>query len=81
MAGVRKILKKLAKHVKPSEPTPGFVALQISHPHEPGYQITQVPATTATPVHTHACAAPSAALAACMEQGGQACDMGHAVSS
>lgn len=42
MAGVRKILKKLAKHIKPSEPTPGFVVLQISHPHDPGYRITQV---------------------------------------
>jgi hypothetical protein len=42
LAGMRKILKKLAKHVKPSEPTPGFVALEISHPHEPGHRILQV---------------------------------------
>ena len=42
LAGVRKILKKLAKHAKPSEPLPGFVALEISHPHEPGNRILQV---------------------------------------
>ena len=41
-AGVRKILKKLAKHVPPSEPVPGYLALEISHPHEPGYRLLQV---------------------------------------
>lgn len=39
---MRKILKKLAKHVPPSEPVPGYLALEISHPHEPGYRLLQV---------------------------------------
>ena len=48
MAGVRKILKKLAKHVPPSEPVPGYLALEISHPHEPAYRLLQV---RISPVH------------------------------
>ncbi|CAL5218517.1 g204 [Coccomyxa viridis] len=39
MRGIRKILKKLAKHVPPSSPMPGYVALEIDHPHEPEKRI------------------------------------------
>ena len=42
MRGIRKILKKLAKHVPPSSPMPGYVALEIDHPHEPEKRILSV---------------------------------------
>ena len=42
MRAIRKILKKLSKHVPPSSPMPGYVALEIDHPHEPGNRILTV---------------------------------------
>lgn len=42
MQGIRKILKKFAKHVEPTKPAPGFLALEIQHPHEPGWKMMQV---------------------------------------
>ena len=42
MRAIRKILKKLSKHVPPSSPMPGYVALEIGHPHEPGNRILSV---------------------------------------
>ena len=45
MRGVRKILKKLAKHVPPSSPMPGYIALEIDHPHEPEKRILSVQST------------------------------------
>ena len=42
MQGIRKILKKFAKHVEPTKPSPGFLALEIQHPHEPGWKMMQV---------------------------------------
>jgi SPX domain protein involved in polyphosphate accumulation len=42
MQGIRKILKKFAKHVDPTKPSPGFLALEIQHPHEPGWKMMQV---------------------------------------
>ena len=42
MRAIRKILKKLSKHVPPSSPMPGYVALEIDHPHEPGNRILSV---------------------------------------
>lgn len=42
LTAVRKILKKLAKHVPPEAPAPGFLSLEITHPHEPGYRLLQV---------------------------------------
>ena len=42
MQGIRKILKKFAKHVEPTKPSPGFLALEIQHPHEPGWKMKQV---------------------------------------
>lgn len=42
MQGLRKILKKFGKHVEPTKPQPGFLALEIEHPHEPGWKILQV---------------------------------------
>lgn len=41
MQGIRKILKKFAKHVEPTKPSPGFLALEIQHPHEPGWKMMQ----------------------------------------
>ena len=41
MAAVRKILKKFGKHVEPAAPTPGFLALEISHPHDPDFKMLQ----------------------------------------
>ncbi len=43
MRGVRKILKKFAKNVDPTPPAPGFVALEIQHPHDPNWKLLQVP--------------------------------------
>ena len=45
MQGIRKILKKFAKHVEPTKPSPGFLALEIQHPHEPGWKMMQVNAS------------------------------------
>ena len=42
MQAIRKILKKFAKHVEPTKPAPGFLALEIQHPHEPGWKMMQV---------------------------------------
>ena len=42
MRGVRKILKKFAKNVDPTPPAPGFVALEIAHPHDPNWKLLQV---------------------------------------
>ena len=42
MQGIRKILKKFAKHVEPTKPAPGFLALEIQHPREPGWKMMQV---------------------------------------
>lgn len=42
MQAIRKILKKFAKHVEPNKPAPGFLALEIQHPHEPGWKMMQV---------------------------------------
>jgi len=42
MQAIRKILKKFAKHVEPTKPSPGFLALEIQHPHEPGWKMMQV---------------------------------------
>ena len=42
MRGIRKILKKLSKHVPPSAPMPGYVALEIDHPHEPEKRLLSV---------------------------------------
>ena len=42
MRGVRKILKKFAKNVDPTPPAPGFVALEIQHPHDPNWKLLQV---------------------------------------
>ncbi|KAL3144746.1 hypothetical protein ABBQ38_001867 [Trebouxia sp. C0009 RCD-2024] len=41
MQAIRKILKKFAKHVEPTKPAPGFLALEIQHPHEPGWKMMQ----------------------------------------
>ena len=41
MRGVRKILKKFAKNVDPTPPAPGFVALEIQHPHDPNWKLLQ----------------------------------------
>lgn len=41
MQAIRKILKKFAKHVEPNKPSPGFLALEIQHPHEPGWKMMQ----------------------------------------
>ena len=43
MTAIRKILKKMAKHIPPTAPLPGFVALEISSPHDPGWHLLQVP--------------------------------------
>lgn len=40
--GLRKILKKFGKHVEPTKPQPGFLALEIEHPHQPGWKLLQV---------------------------------------
>lgn len=42
MRGVRKILKKFAKNVDPTPPAPGFLALEIVHPHDPNWKLLQV---------------------------------------
>ena len=42
MRGVRKILKKFAKNVDPTPPAPGFLALEITHPHDPNWKLLQV---------------------------------------
>ena len=42
MRAIRKILKKLSKHVPPSAPMPGYIALEIDHPHEPEKRILSV---------------------------------------
>ncbi len=42
LTAVRKILKKMAKHIKPEAPTPGYMSLDIRHPHNPGYRLVQV---------------------------------------
>jgi len=42
MRAIRKILKKLSKHVPPSTPMPGYIALEIDHPHEPEKRILTV---------------------------------------
>ena len=41
MRGVRKILKKFAKNVDPTPPAPGFLALEIQHPHDPNWKLLQ----------------------------------------
>lgn len=41
MQAMRKILKKLAKNVDPSPPVPGYLALEIHHPHDPGWKVLQ----------------------------------------
>eukprot|EP00891_Asterochloris_glomerata_P001311 jgi/Astpho2/1311/Aster-06184 len=41
MRGLRKSLKKYAKNVEPLKPTPGYLALEIEHPHEPGWKMLQ----------------------------------------
>ena len=35
-------MKKYAKNVEPLKPTPGYLALEIEHPHEPGWKMLQV---------------------------------------
>ena len=42
MRGIRKILKKFAKNVDPMPPAPGFLALEIQHPHDPNWKLLQV---------------------------------------
>ena len=42
MRGIRKILKKFAKNVDPTPPAPGFLALEIQHPHDPNWKLLQV---------------------------------------
>lgn len=42
LTAVRKILKKMAKHIPPEAPTPGYLSLEIRHPHKPGYRLVQV---------------------------------------
>ena len=42
MAAVRKILKKLKKHVEPLAPVPGFLCLEIQHPHDPSFKMSEV---------------------------------------
>lgn len=42
LTAVRKILKKMAKHIRPEAPTPGYLSLDIRHPHNPGYRLVQV---------------------------------------
>lgn len=42
MRGIRKIVKKLAKHIPMTEPVPGFLTLEISHPHDPGWKVVEV---------------------------------------
>lgn len=41
MQAMRKILKKFAKNVDPSPPVPGYLALEIHHPHDPGWKVLQ----------------------------------------
>ncbi|KAK9915918.1 hypothetical protein WJX75_005971 [Coccomyxa subellipsoidea] len=41
LTAVRKILKKMAKHIRPEAPTPGYLSLDIRHPHNPGYRLVQ----------------------------------------
>ena len=42
MAGIRKILKKIAKNIPVDGPHgPGFLTLEIEHPHEPGWKLLQ----------------------------------------
>ncbi|BDA44398.1 SPX domain-containing membrane protein At4g11810 [Coccomyxa sp. Obi] len=41
LTAVRKILKKMAKHIPPEAPTPGYLSLEIRHPHKPGYRLVQ----------------------------------------
>ena len=49
MRGVRKILKKFAKNVDPTPPAPGFLALEIAHPHDPNWKLLQVRAASTGP--------------------------------
>jgi len=42
LSAVRKILKKMAKHVAPQAPVPGYLALEILNPHDPEYRVLQV---------------------------------------
>lgn len=50
--GLRKILKKFGKHVEPTKPQPGFLALEIEHPHQPGWKLLQVrPCLSAQAAH------------------------------
>ena len=42
LRGVRKILKKFAKNVDPTPPAPGFLSLEIAHPHDPNWKLLQV---------------------------------------
>ena len=42
LAAVRKILKKLKKHVEPLAPVPGFLSLEIQHPHDPSFKLSEV---------------------------------------
>lgn len=50
MQGIRKILKKYAKHQGTMEPQKGYLALEIEHPYE-GHKFMQV----SHPLWRHAC--------------------------
>ena len=55
LKGLRKSLKKYAKNVEPLKPTPGYLALEIEHPHEPGWKMLQVRHLLACQTAWHAC--------------------------
>lgn len=56
LTAVRKILKKMAKHIPPEAPTPGYLSLEIRHPHKPGYRLVQVrPSNSASNVPYTSC--------------------------
>lgn len=41
MRGVRKILKKYAKNDAPTPPAPGFLALEVVHPHDINWRLLE----------------------------------------
>ncbi len=55
LTAVRKILKKMAKHIPPEAPTPGYLSLEIRHPHKPGYRLVQVWSLNSVPLLLSGC--------------------------